>query len=117
MALRSFLFSIAEPLANLLSNCILAVSERLRLVFLRRGKVSAVRTRVALNEMSGHVLLRGVRVFQLTHGCILPRILARVHEEDVVAFDVEAAVVLVGLVRSGLDLTTEDSLAEFRPVV
>ena len=102
---------------HLLSNCILAVSERLRLVCLRRGKVSAVRTRVTLNEMSGHVLLRGVWVFQLTHGCILPRILARVHEEDVVAFDVEAAVVPIGLAGSGLDLTTEDSLAEFWPVV
>ena len=52
----------------------------------------------------------------MPHGSVLPRIFASIEEEDVVACDVETAIVLVGLLGPRLNLTAKDSLAELGPV-
>ena len=106
---------LRQPPGDLVSDSVLSVSQSLGLVVSRGVEVHAVSAGVALDVLHAHGLLSGRRVRQLAHRSVLPRIFAAVEEEDVVALDLEAAVVLVGLRSPGPDGSAEDTLAVVWP--
>ena len=54
---------------------------------------------------------------QLAHRSILPRIFTTIEEEDIVTFDIEPSVELVGLIGASVDFSSENPVTVIRPEV
>lgn len=74
-------------------------------------------TSVTLDVSSFHRALSSSGVLKIAHSGELPWILASIDEEDVVSFNIEATVMLVGLICLGYHLITKDTIAIVWPEV
>ena len=108
---------VFEPGGDFCSHGSLGLRQSLRLVVLRSMEVDTVSARVAVDVVSVHRFLRSCWVTQMAHGCVLPRVLAAVEEENIVTLDIEAAIVSVGFISASFDPLSENPIAIIGPKV
>lgn len=113
----SFFLRRVQPHFNCVSDLVLHVSQLNRLVLGWCVEIDAVATVFTVDHAGCHRLLRVVRVRQVSHSCPLPRVFFCVCKENIVACDVETAVMsvcLLSIVR--WQISSKNSRAIVRPV-
>lgn len=108
---------MVNPLCDLELDSLDGFLKLLRVIVLRNVEVDAVAAISAFNVDGSHVFLE-VRVVDLCHASVLPRILASSCKHNIASSNIEATKVLVCLSDSRwLDVFREDSLAVVEPEI